>query len=80
MKNTLILLGALVLAQMTTAGELPPQFAGDWRDEWVNPTNTYLQNSNQITASYNSTQFAGTGTTFAGANISARRSRNTGRT
>lgn len=50
MKNTLILLGALVLAQMTTAGELPPQFAGDWRGEWVNPTNTYLQNSNQITA------------------------------
>lgn len=30
-----------------------------------------MSNSNQITASYNSTQFAGTGTTFAGANISA---------
>jgi hypothetical protein len=30
-----------------------------------------MSGSNQITASYNSTQFAGTGTTFAGANISA---------
>lgn len=30
-----------------------------------------MSNSSQITASYNSTQFAGTGTTFAGANISA---------
>lgn len=30
-----------------------------------------MSNSNQITASYNSTQFAGQGTTFAGANISA---------
>jgi fibronectin-binding autotransporter adhesin len=30
-----------------------------------------MSGSSQITASYNSTQFAGTGTTFAGANISA---------
>ncbi len=50
MKTVLSLLITLLFAQIVSAGEMPPPFVGDWRGEWVNPTNAYLENSNQITA------------------------------